>query len=107
MQYHQSGRWSDTAWHFVCVFGIIIPLSSPGGETISIDGSGFGSNVPYVTVNGEQLTVTSNNDVRLEAEFPPLAPGSYPLQVLVDGKGLADIRWVISPSLCSGRLVDV
>ena len=48
--------------------------------------------MPYVTVNGEQLTVTSNNDIRLEAEFPPLAPGSYPLQVLVDGKGLADIR---------------
>lgn len=67
-------------------------FSSSGGEAISIDGSGFGSTVPYVTVNGEQLTVTSNNDVRVEAEFPPLAPGSYPLRVLVDGKGLADIR---------------
>ena len=67
-------------------------ISVSGGDTISIDGSGFGSNIPFITVNGEGLAVTSNSDVRLEAEFPPLSPGTYPLQVNVNGKGLADIR---------------
>lgn len=65
-----------------------------GGDTIGIDGSGFGSNTPYVTVNGVALTVTSNNDARVEAEFPPLPPGSYPLQLRVNGKGLADVRYL-------------
>ncbi|XP_076438726.1 fibrocystin-L-like isoform X2 [Babylonia areolata] len=70
----------------------VTSVSAWGGDSITIDGSGFGSSAPDVTVNGEALVVTSHSDTQLEAEFPPLPPGSYPLHVFVEGKGLADIR---------------
>ncbi|KAK7468036.1 hypothetical protein BaRGS_00036740, partial [Batillaria attramentaria] len=70
-----------------------------GGEVITIAGSRFGTNTPDVRINGTQLRVTSNSDVEIVAETPPLNPGSHGLQLLVGGRGLADTRTNAIPNI--------
>ncbi|GFN92114.1 fibrocystin-l, partial [Plakobranchus ocellatus] len=63
-----------------------------GGQTITIQGSGFGSDEMPVTLGGERLDLDSYSDTEIVGKLPALTHGDYRLLVLVDGKGYADLR---------------
>jgi hypothetical protein len=62
------------------------PANGPAGSHINIYGEGFSSmtNPASVTINGKKALVGSANDTLLVAEVP-LAAGSGPIEVEVDG----------------------
>ena len=60
-----------------------------GGDVLTITGTKFGTTIPTVTVGGEALTVVSNSDTEVVVMFPPLQPGSFPLDLVVQDVGLA------------------
>ncbi|GFN92108.1 fibrocystin-l, partial [Plakobranchus ocellatus] len=63
-----------------------------GGQTITIQGSGFGSDEMPVTLGGKRLGLDSYSDTKIVGKLPALTHGDYRLLVLVDNKGYADLR---------------
>ena len=60
-----------------------------GGDVLTITGTNLGTTIPTVTVGGEALTVVSNSDTEVVVRFPPLQPGSFSLDLVVQDVGLA------------------
>ena len=56
---------------------VVDPLT----QTLIIDGEGFGTGTPAVTLGTQALTVVSSTTTRIVAELPALPPGAYRLHV--------------------------
>ncbi|HTZ95244.1 MAG TPA: IPT/TIG domain-containing protein [Terriglobales bacterium] len=50
---------------------------------VTINGTGFGSGIPKVDLDGQPLTVVSHSSTMIVADLPTLGPGSYLLTVTV------------------------
>lgn len=59
----------------------------PSTQTLIIEGEGFGSGTPVVTLGTETLTVLSSTTTEIVAAMPTLPPGAYRLKV---SKGTGD-----------------
>ena len=65
---------------------------------MTISGSGFGASAASdraISVGGEAAKIVSYSDKEVQINLPALGPGSYPLVFEVDGKGQADVRYII------------
>ncbi|MFP5204992.1 MAG: IPT/TIG domain-containing protein [Acidobacteriota bacterium] len=61
---------------------VVSALPSFTGNTLTISGMNFGTQMPVVTLNAAALTVTSNTNTQIVATLPAnIAPGSYRLIV--------------------------
>jgi hypothetical protein len=69
---------------------LVIPNPANPGDSITVTGTVFGSTqgTSQLLYDGEVLTVTVWSDTEIQAVLPnPKAPGTYPLQVVVEGAG--------------------
>ena len=70
------------------------PILNPGGEDLTISGSGFESTGAMVTINDVECEITEQSNTEIVCAIPGNSPGTYDLEVSVGNKGFADVRWV-------------
>ncbi|MEM9303088.1 MAG: alpha-amylase family glycosyl hydrolase [Pseudomonadota bacterium] len=77
----EVGVWSFVGGQSSPQVGHVGPMMGKGGQTVTIDGRGFGASTGQVFFGGAAATVVSWTETQIVTTAPSIAAGKYPVSV--------------------------
>lgn len=82
--------WQKTSAGSTPIIGHVGPMSARSGQTLTIDGEGFGTSTGTVYFDTSSGTIVSWSDDQVKVQVPSMTPGYYDVTVKTNGNVTSD-----------------
>lgn len=86
----EVGVWAYAGFGAAPAIGHVGPMMARAGQTVTIDGEGFGASAGTVRFGSGSAGIVSWSDTRIEAQVPAMAAGFYDIVVEPGGGGASN-----------------